>query len=739
MSKDLLIVESPTKAKTISKYLDNKFVVLSTSGHIKDLPVSQLGVDPENSFKTKIVYLRNKKKFIEKIKKAAEKANTVYIATDPDREGEAIANHIKEELPEGKVVKRLLFFEITPQGIKEALTKPSELDITKIDAQMTRRILDRLVGYEVSPLLWQKIKKGLSAGRVQTVTLKLIADREKERNKFKVEEYWTIDFDLGKNGELITAKLDKFRGKKIIITSEKEAKAVVDVISKNEVVLSDISKNKRKRKPYPPYTTSTLQQDAIRYLGMTAKKTMVIAQQLFEGLDVDNETIGLITYMRTDSTRVSAQAKNEVRDYLKKSGYEKLIPVKYRFYSDKKKNVQAAHEAIRPTSVFRNPLNLKGKTTSDQFKLYSLIWNRFVSSQCKDSEEEVITIIFDGEEKSSLRTSYSKTVFAGFKQFAKENLKKKKDSEEEIKEIQADLNTGDKYIVKDSKPKQHFTQPPARYSEASLIKEMDMLGIGRPSTYAPIISIIQFRGYVRKENRTLVITKLGDIVCQYLQRSFPDVFDVDFTVSMENNLDKIEQNTKTKIEVLNNFYKPFKSRLEAVRKHPLPVEIPEEEKICSICGKKMELKKSIHGIFLLCIDFPDCPGKRDLLMENLKPVETNFKCPKCGKILLEVHGRYGRYLRCIDYPNCKTTTPFYIGVSCPSENCVGQIAEKLSSKGRIYYKCDKCDYILWSKPVNRQCPACKFPILTERKTKKKSYLLCPECKEKTELKEPKNQ
>ncbi|MGC9365482.1 MAG: type I DNA topoisomerase [bacterium] len=731
MAKKLLIVESPTKAKTISKYLDQDFIVVSTSGHIKDLPVSQLGVDVEDNFKPRIVVLNSKRKYLRKIISEAKQANSIYIATDPDREGEAIAQHIKEELPEKKPVKRLLFYEITPQGINSALDNPLDLDYSKIDAQVTRRILDRLVGYEISPLLWTKIKRGLSAGRVQTVALRLIEEREQERKAFKSEEYWTLDFILAKDKLELTARLEKIKGKKANISTEKQAGQIIKDVESHPAVLTEINIKDRRRHSPPPYTTSTLQQDANKILGYSAKKTMTLAQQLFEGVDIEDQTIGLITYMRTDSYRISDQAVEETRQFLVDQGKAELIPPQPKKYSLNNKKIQGAHEAIRPTSVYRTPEQLKSKLPRDQLRLYQMIWNRLISSQCKDSKEKVYTLIFSVLSKYELRTSYTQVTFAGFREIIDPDVIAKTSSKIDYSKFRK----GEQYKIKDCQSQQHFTQPPPRYTEASLIKQLDSLGIGRPSTYAPIISIIQDRKYVYKQNKALVITKLGEVVSQYLTRSFPDLFNVNFTAKMENELDEIEQNTKTKNEVLSDFYNPFKHRLEDIRNNPVPIEISEEDKICPLCGSKMEIKKSAHGLFLVCENYPQCPGKKDVLTDHPPPKETDRKCPKCGNALLAVHGRYGRFLKCSNYAKCKTTLPFFMNIDCPQTECDGEIIEKQSSKGKIYWRCNQCDFIIWNKPTNKTCPSCGFKLMVKKTYRRNNYLFCPQCKSKIEDKD----
>ncbi|MBN2364173.1 type I DNA topoisomerase [candidate division WOR-3 bacterium] len=721
MAKNLLIVESPTKAKTITKIVGKDFSVLSTFGHIKDMPVSRLGVDVEDNFKTIFVLNKTKLKQIVKIKESAKKADTVYIATDPDREGEAIAQHISEELPSGKSVKRLLFYEMTPKAINEAIKTPGEIDCLKVDSQNARRILDRLVGYKVSPLLWKRIKSGLSAGRVQTVALKLICERENERRKFVSQEYWDVMFVLEKDGKLVTAALSKKAGRKIKIESGKEAEKLTEQVKNNTVKVLDMTFQERKKKPKPPYTTSTLQQDAVTRLGYSASRTMMVAQKLFEGVDIENETVGLITYMRTDSVRVSPEAVSQARKFMSESGLKRLLPEKPNKYADSKKNVQSAHEAVRPTDLFKTPDSLKGKIEKDMLNLYSMIWKRFIASQCRDAVEKISTLTFSAGTDLELRASRTETVFDGFKHFFDGN------GEENETEKLPDLKKGDEMKVVSEKAEQHFTQPPARFTEASLIKELDALGIGRPSTYAPIISIIVERGYVLKSNRSLSPTKLGEVVLKYLVESFPEVFNEKFTALMEERLDEIEQGKSKKETVLVEFYKPFGARMEQVKNSKITIEIPENEKICPVCGKQMALKNSRYGSFLGCTDYPKCKGKKDIFSENDNETETEIACPKCGQKMISMNGRYGKYLRCRNYPQCPTTTPYYIGVDCPHDKCRGKIAEKKSAKGRNYWTCDECKAVFWTKPISRKCPNCKSNAMLEKKTKKGTILTCPLC------------
>ncbi|MBN1149920.1 type I DNA topoisomerase [candidate division WOR-3 bacterium] len=722
MAKNLLIVESPTKAKTITKIVGKDFSVLSTYGHIKDMPVSRLGVDIADNFKTTYLLNKSKMKQINKIKESAKKAVTIYIATDPDREGEAIAQHIKEELPQEKTVKRLLFFEITPKAIEESIKKPGKIDSLKVDSQNARRILDRLVGYQVSPILWRAIKSGLSAGRVQTVALKLICKREDERDKFVSQEYWDVLFELGKESARIEAALVKKGDKKIKIETEEQASRMVKEVKNNPVKVKDIFSVEKKKKPKPPYTTSTMQQDAATRLGFSANKTMMKAQRLFEGVDIEDETIGLITYMRTDSVRVSSESVSQARDYLKEQGLKRLVPDKPNKYSDTKKNVQSAHEAVRPTFVSITPESLKGKIDKDMLLLYTMIWRRFLASQCRDSLEKTYTVTFFAGTDLELRSSRTETVFDGFKYFYDFNG----EEASALKEF-PELKKGEEMKVLSERSEQHFTQPPSRFTEASLIKELDSLGIGRPSTYAPIISILIQRGYVKKNNRSLIPTKLGSIVLKYLIKSFPDIFDEKFTALMEERLDEIEEGKSKKEKVLKEFYSPFQTRMEHLKNSKIPIEIPEEDKICPLCGKQMILKSSRYGSFLGCVDYPKCKGKKDIFSEDVSNAETDLKCPKCGGAMMLVNGRFGKYLKCQNYPDCPTTMPYYIGVDCPQKECDGKIIEKTSSRGKTYWICDKCKSVYWTKPVKKVCQECSSPAMLEKKSKNGTVYTCPVC------------
>ena len=690
MSKSLVIVESPAKAKTIRKFLGSNYKVEASMGHVRDLPKSQLGIDVEKDFSPKYITIRGKGPIIKNIKKEASKADKIFLATDPDREGEAISWHLANvlKLPEDSPC-RIEFHEITKNAVKESIKKPRKINKNLVEAQQARRILDRLVGYKISPILWKKVRRGLSAGRVQSVAVKIICDREKEIEAFIPKEYWTVDAKLLQQdtGAEVIAKLHSKNNKKIEIGSEKETKEILAELKKQNYEVIDIKKSERRRNPSTPFTTSSMQQEAARKLGFTAKKTMMVAQQLYEGLEIKGEgTSGLVTYIRTDSTRVSDQSIKEAEEYIKTNyGKEYFLGLKSK--NKDKKNVQDAHEAIRPTSVSRTPESVKGSLSKDQFKLYKLIWERFISSQMAPAIYDTVTVSISAGDYI-LRVSGSVLKFKGFMavytEGTDEEVEEKEDSLPELKKGQ---------VLKLLKllPEQHFTQPPPRFTEAMLVKTLEENGIGRPSTYAPIIDIIQKRGYVEKENRRFKPTELGEIVVNILQEFFGDIVDVDFTADMEEKLDKIEAGEEEWKKVLQIFYKPFEQKLELAEKELEKIEIKDEV--------------------------------------------TDQKCELCGRNMVVKHGRFGKFLACPGFPECKNTKPIVIeiGVKCPL--CGGNVVQRRSKRGRIFYGCDNypdCKFVSWNKPIDQKCPDCGS-ILVVKNSKKGEQLICSnkECKYKS--------
>jgi len=725
----LVVVESPTKAKTIKKILGKGFVVVSSMGHLKDLPKARLGVDVENGFAPEYITIRGKGPVLKKLKDAAKNADKIFIATDPDREGEAIAYHIARELKNNHELFRVLFFEITPDAVKEAIASPRTIDEKKVDAQQARRILDRLVGYKVSPLLWKTVRRGLSAGRVQTVALRMICEREKEVEDFVPKEYWDVLARLSKEGGSdFTAQLIEIAGKKPEIGSEPEAEKVVKKLLPAEFLVRTFQRGERKQKPYPPYTTSTLQQDASRRLNFSTKKTMMLAQQLFEGIELGKEgSVGLITYMRTDSTRCSPRALNEVRGFIKDSFGNEYLPRKP-FVFKARKGAQEAHEAVRPTSAVRAPGSLKEHLSRDQFRLYELIWKRFVASQMSEIVFRTATCDISAGD-CLFRAKASEMAFPGFSAVYK--IKEAKENGGMNRSL-PDLSPGERLDLMDLEKKQHFTQPPGRFTEASLVRELEAKGIGRPSTYAPTISTLLDRGYVTAERRTLFPTDLGKTVNSILIPRFPEVFAVGFTKEMEELLDRVESGETGWRDVLLQFYKPFGERLkEAVTESEKLKESIEEltDEICPQCGKPLVVKWGRYGKFLACKGYPDCRFTKPTEEETL-----DESCPECGGALAYKRGRYGRFIACSNYPECEYTRPIMTGVKCPKRGCDGEIVEKTSRKGKVFYSCSRypdCDFATWYRPVAVRCPECGASIMVERHVKGGKRLDCLECKHKT--------
>lgn len=729
MSNPLVIVESPAKAKTINKYLDGKFDVVASVGHIRDLPKKKLGIDIENGFKPEYVNMRDKSSVIKALKKASSGASTILLATDMDREGEAIAWHISNIL-EGKNVsiKRIVFNEITKRAIGEAIENPREIDINKVNAQQARRVLDRLVGYLISPVLWNIFYRGLSAGRVQSIGLRLLCEREGAIRAFTPSEYWTIEGQLSTSeGGLLSVKLAKIEGSKPEIKTEKEATAIVDEINDEDLAIGDIKKSDRERHPYPPYITSTMQRDAASRLGFSAKKTMMLAQQLYEGLELGKEgSVGLISYMRTDSTRISDEARNNGQSYILDTfGKDKLSGIKRR--KVKKSSVQDAHEAIRPTESFRTPDSVSSFLTKDQLSLYSLIWQRFLASLAKSAVYRLTRVEINAG-KYILVANGRETVDKGF-------LEIMPDRKDEGESMLPKLEVNEKLSIKSLEGIQHFTEPPPRYSESSLIKALEDNGIGRPSTYASILSIIQTRKYATREGKTMLPTELGEKVWMILDELFNDIFEIDFTARLEKKLDEIEESREEWQKVIEDYYRHLESDLESYkerREEAKKLVQEASEEICENCGRKLVKKWSRNGPFLACPGFPECRFTKSLDEE-----EIDRKCPKCGGKLTLKNGRFGRFIACSNYPDCKYTEPVTIGVKCPKDNCDGDLVEKKTKRGKIFYGCSKypkCDFASWYKPVAKECPSCGNSILVEKKTKKKGlFLQCPSCKHEVDL------
>lgn len=677
MSKpNLVIVESPAKARTLEKFLGKDFEVLACGGHVRDLPQKRLGVDVEHDFAPTYVPIKGKTKIIAGLISAAHKAKKIFLAPDPDREGEAIAWHLQTLIGGDHKIKRIEFNEITKTAVEAAVKHPRDLDINRVDAQQARRILDRLVGYKISPLLWKKVRKGLSAGRVQSVAVRLICEREAAILEFKPQEYWSITANLDKESHPFTAKYHS----KTIVPNENDAQKIVKDCETAEFIVKDVQKKDQKRHPAPPFITSTLQQEAARKLGYSAVKTMTIAQQLYEGVDIKGEGhVGLITYMRTDSVRIAKEALSEVRNYIEKTFGSKYLPEAPRIFRTKK-SAQDAHEAIRPTGVKRDPKIMKDSLSPEQLKLYQLVWNRFVACQMAEALLEVTAVDINAA-AYLFRANGSVVKFRGFTELYQETLDK---AEEEVRTLPV-LVAGEKLKLLKLDPKQHFTEPPPRYTEASLIKELEEKGIGRPSTYAPILSTIEGRGYVIREQRTLKPTELGMLTNKLLTKHFPTVLDLKFTAHMEDELDEIVEGKLKYTAVLSEFYEPFEKQL----------------------------------------------ADANVNMEKVKKeILTEEKCPECGKPLVIRSGRFGDFIACSGFPKCKFTKPLIksLGITCSREGCNGEILIRRTRKGKIFYSCSnypKCKVAFWDKPLAEKCPKCG-KLLVEKILKNKILIKCSE-------------
>ncbi len=800
MSKSLVIVESPAKAKTIGKYLGNDYIVKASLGHIKDLPKSDLAVNVDLGFEPTYVVIEGKKKLIAELKAAAKGADKIFLAADPDREGEAICFHLQEEL-QGKGDKapkifRVMFNEITKNAVNKAFENPLQVNTSLVDAQQARRVLDRLVGYKISPLLWDKVRRGLSAGRVQTVALRLIVDREREIQAFIKEEYWTIDLSLNaKKAPVLKARLAKVAGENPGIRDEARAKEILADVDQAHYTVQSVGTKEKKRNPVPPFITSTLQQDSARKLRFSVKRTMVLAQRLYEGMEMgDDGATGLITYMRTDSVRVSDDALGEVRKFIGEKYGEAYLPEKANFYKGKK-DAQDAHEAIRPTSAFLTPESVAQYLQEDELKLYKLIWMRFVASQIMPAvfDQTTIDVATPGNSKIgyTFRATGSVEKFDGFLKVYEEGKDTKDDDDEEATRKLPAVTQGEELKFKSIDPEQHFTEPPPRFTEATLVKELEAKGVGRPSTYASILSTIQEREYVKKEGGKFGPTELGTVVTDLLLESFGDIFDVLYTARLEEELDEIEAGTMDWRVAMAEFYEKFSADLEraAVQmtdikrmekptdficdkcskamvikwgKHgsfiactgypectstrELPTTATEdlgeqgEDEYCPNCGRPMVLKKGRFGQFMACTGYPDCKTTRQLGQGEKQPdVQLDELCPECGKNLVTKSGRFGEFTACSDYPTCKYVKQKTVGVKCPDCH-EGDIIERRSKKGKTFYGCNKypkCEFVAWGKPIDRKCPDCGGSHLIEKFLKAGAFAQCPnkECKFKEPIAE----
>ncbi|MEG0914253.1 MAG: type I DNA topoisomerase [Christensenellaceae bacterium] len=675
--KNLVIVESPAKAKTIEKFLGKGYVVRASNGHLRDLPKSKIGVDVENNFEPQYTTIRGKAPLIKTLKDEAKRSTKIYLATDPDREGEAISWHIANILGiDLDETCRIEFNEITKDAVVYAVGHPRKIDMDKVDAQQARRVLDRLVGYKLSPLLWMKVKKGLSAGRVQSVAVKVIVDREHEIKAFVPEEFWTINAVLLKDQHEIEARYHGFQGKKAKLLNEQDAKSVLDAVLNKPYIVEKVTSGMRKKSALPPFTTSLLQQAAAGKLGYTAKKTMMLAQNLYEGMPINGgDNVGLITYMRTDSTRVSAEAQHAAIDYIKTTYGEEYAPEKPNFYKGRK-NAQDAHEAVRPTYITNTPESIKKHLTNDQYKLYKLIYTRFLASQMMPAKIETLSYDINCADHI-FKANGSRIIFKGHLAI----YDSKTDDDEQTMLPKADK--GDVLDLKSITPKQNFTQPPARYNEASLIKFLEERGIGRPSTYAPIISTIQDRGYVYKEAKAFVPTELGGIVTDLMAKNFADIVDITFTADMEEKFDGVEVDGEDWKAVIREFYEPFEKDLELGEKNIERIELPE--KISDVI------------------------------------------CEKCGAAMVYKTGRFGEFLACPNYPECKNTKAIVKAIDVPCPKCGGQVVEKKTKKKKIFYGCanyPECDFVSWNKPLNEKCEICGSYMIEVGKNKKCSNAEC---------------
>ena len=759
MAKSLIIVESPTKARTITKYLGRGYSVMASVGHVKDLPTSKLGVDLDHDFEPQYVTIKGKSKVLADIKKKAQEVDTVFLAPDPDREGEAIAWHIAQELngkgkrKSGRIF-RVLFNEITEAAIKRALKSPGEIDLKLVQAQQARRVLDRIVGYQGSQLLWKKVRRGLSMGRVQSVAVRLICDREKERDAFRSEEYWSIVALLeGENPPVFEAKLQSINGQDADIGTGEQAQQILTAVEGKSFIVQSIERKEKKRNPVAPFITSRLQQEAARKLHFTPKKTMTLAQQLYEGVEIGSEgATGLITYMRTDSPRLSQEAMEDARVVIRERFGTEYLPATPNVYKTQKA-AQEAHEAIRPTSAGRDPETIRPYLEHDQYQLYKLIWNRFIASQMVPAILDVTRVDSmpaGTPDRYVFRTTGTVVKFAGHTAVYLEGTDKEVSSQKPKNEQEIDdesdrqlpaLREGESLhlVAQESQTlpgltsKQHFTQPPPRYNEALLIRELEEKGIGRPSTYASIISTIQDRKYVEKVEGRFLPTETGKTVNEFLLKGFPDLLDTEFTSHMEEQLDEVEEGTKPWVAAVREFYTPFVKDLELAQGIPGPKDIvePPTNLPCEKCGRMLEIKWGRNGKFLACPGYKDDPPCKntqnfeklpDGTIKIVPKLEetTDEKCDKCSNPMVVKTGRFGKFLACSAYPACKTTKPIALGVKCPQPDCGGDLVQKRTKKGRNFYSCSRypqCEFALWDRPVNKPCPTCNASFLVEKISK----------------------
>ncbi len=745
---NLVIVESPAKAKTIKKYLGKDFEVLASYGHVRDLVPKEGAVDPEHDFQMKYQPIERNDKHVKAISSKLKNADALYLATDPDREGEAISWHLYELLKnrkylKGKPVHRVVFNEITKKAVQDAIAHPRDLSMDLVNAQQARRALDYLVGFNLSPLLWKKIRRGLSAGRVQSPALRMIVEREEEIEAFKSREYWTVEADLKKEGNEFRAKLIQYGGDKVeqfTITEEKQAREVEKTLlekagGKLDVV--KVTKKQRRRNPAAPFTTSTLQQEAARKLGFTTNRTMRVAQQLYEGVDIGSGAVGLITYMRTDSVTLANEAVEEIRAYIGEKYGKDQLPDKPRVFKTKSKNAQEAHEAIRPTSILYHPKDIAKYLSKEQARLYELIWKRTLASQMVHATLHTVAADLAAGEGNLFRANGSTIVNPGFMAVYQEGQddNKAKDSDEKML---PPLKEGEQVDLLAVRPEQHFTEPPPRYSEASLVKALEEHGIGRPSTYASIISTLQDREYVELEKKRFHPTDVGRVVNKFLTNYFTQYVDYDFTAKLEDELDAVARGEEDWIPLLKKFWKPFKERIDHTQENVQRSDVTQEkmDEKCPKCDSPLSIRLGRHGRFIGCTNYPDCDYTRDLNADRAEaeqPQEVGRDCPECGSPLIFKRGRYGKFIGCSGYPKCRYIEPLEkpkdTGVPCPKCN-KGSLMQRKSRRGKIFYSCStypKCDYAIWNEPVNEPCPKCGWPVLTIKTTKRRgTEKVCPQ-------------
>lgn len=746
MPKHLVIVESPAKAKTIEKYLGKDYRVMASYGHVRDLIPKEGAVDPNDHFKMKYEAIERNAKHMDAIRKALKTCDTLYLAPDPDREGEAIAWHVQQLLEDkkalkGKTVARVVFNQITKKAVKDAIEHPREISMDLVNAQQARRALDYLVGFRLSPLLWKKIRRGLSAGRVQSPALRLICEREAEIEKFISQEYWTIHAGLLAEKQKFAARLTHLDNNKVQqfdIDTEKKSNVICAQLTKGangKATVEKVSKKERKRHPAPPFTTSTLQQEAARKLGFSAQRTMQVAQQLYEGIDIGDEHIGLITYMRTDSFSLAAEAVSELRDCITDRFGKALVPDEVRVYKTKSKNAQEAHEAIRPTSAFRIPTELKKQLSIEQFKLYDLIWKRAIACQMIDATLDTVAVdISVGN--GLFRANGSTIVNPGFISVYQEGFDDQKAEDDDEKMLPA-LEEGQVLPLEGVAGEQHFTEPPPRFTEASLVKALEEFGIGRPSTYASIIATLKAREYVDMDAKRFIPTDVGRIVNQFLTKYFTTYVDYDFTAKLENDLDDIANGEKEWVPVLEEFFTPFQHKIDDVEENVKRSDVTQEkiDEACPKCGKQLSIRLGKRGRFIGCSGYPECDYTRNLSEDqNTEPtVIEDRACPDCGSQLIIRHGRYGEFIGCSNYPKCKHIEAIEKVVGDPVECPVchkGKIVQRKSRRGKVFYSCNQypdCTYALWNPPINEKCPNCDWPILTLKTTKTKGEeKVCPQ-------------